>query len=40
MSHSDACTEADLSSGLDSMEFGQDAASIWCQCGEDLAVTI
>lgn len=39
MSHSDACAEADLSFGLDSVEFGQDAARIWCQCGQDLTVT-
>lgn len=39
MSHSDARAEADLSFGLDSVEFGQDAARIWCQCGQDLTVT-
>lgn len=39
MSHSDARAEADLSFGLDSMQFGQDAASVWSQCGQDLAVT-
>jgi len=39
MSHSDACAEADLSCGLDSVKFGQDASSVWCQCGEDLTVT-
>lgn len=39
MSYSDACAEADLSFGLDSVEFGQNAASIRCQCGQDLTVT-
>lgn len=38
MSHPDPCAEADFSFGLDSMEFGQDAARIWSQCGQDLAV--
>lgn len=38
MSHSDACTEADFSFGLDSVEFGQDATGVWCQCGEDLTI--
>lgn len=40
MSHSDACTERDLSSWLDSVEFRQDPASIWCQRGQDLTVTV
>lgn len=39
MSHSDARTEADISFGLDSVELGQDATSVWCQCGEDFTVT-
>lgn len=38
MSHPDPCAEGDFSFGLDSMEFGQDAARIWCQCGQDLTV--
>lgn len=39
MSDSDACAEANLSSGLDSVEFGQDAASIRSQRGQDFTVT-
>ena len=40
MSHSDAHAEADVSFGLDSVEFGQDAARIWSQCCQDLCVTV
>lgn len=39
MSNSDACAEGNLSSGLDSVEFGQDTASIRSQRGEDFTVT-
>lgn len=38
MSHSDASAEADPSSGLDRMQFGQDAARVWGQGGQDLTV--
>lgn len=39
MCYSDACTEADDSSGLNSMKLGQDPARVRGQCGQDLTVT-
>lgn len=39
MSHPDARAEADVAAGLDSVEFGQDAARIRGQRGQDLTVT-
>lgn len=39
MGHPDASAEADLAFGLDSVQFGQNAASVWGQCGQDLTVT-
>lgn len=39
MSHSDPRAEGDPSFGLNCVEFGQDAAGIWCQRGQDLTVT-
>lgn len=39
MSHPDASAEADLSFGLYSVEFRQDAPSVRCQCGQYLTVT-
>lgn len=39
MGHPDASAEADLAFGLDSVQFGQDAARIRGQCGQNLTVT-
>lgn len=39
MGHSDPGAEADLSFGLDGVQFGQEAARIWRQRVQDLTVT-
>lgn len=38
MCHPDACTEADISPGLDSMQLGQNPPCVWCQGGQHFTI--
>ena len=40
MGHADASAEGDLALGLDSMELGEDAASVGRECGQHFTVTV
>lgn len=39
MGHTDASAEGDLALGLDSVQLGQDAASVRGECGQYFTVT-
>jgi hypothetical protein len=39
MGHADASAEGDLALGLDSVELGEDAASVRGECGQHFTVT-